>query len=320
MKQLFNYCSLPMYEADVLDARQTLKSFIGDFELDGIEQRVYQPLGQVPYKDLTVGVHLNYWPEWVSFYRNDQVLLNRSFSDTQQLKEYYGGAANVETWLEVIKSNLLEAISVQPEYLVWHVSNAGNAEVFTFNFNYSDADVLQVTAELFNNVCDVIPDDVTVLFENLWWPGLRLIDFNLVERFFASLNKTNVGIMLDTGHLMNTNRQLTSEAEGIGYVCRTVQALGSLKRLIKGVHLSCSLSGSYQQSFEKIVPLQVDYEALLTHIGKIDRHQPFTVPEAEAILEAVQPQYLVHELFYDNLTDLGGKLRQQQKACGLRSR
>ena len=81
-----------MYEADLSDVQQNLQSFLKEFELSGIEQRVYQPLGQVPYKDLTVGVHLNYWPEWVSFYRNDQVLLNRSFSDTQQLKEYYGGA------------------------------------------------------------------------------------------------------------------------------------------------------------------------------------------------------------------------------------
>lgn len=68
MKQLFNYCSLPMYEADLSDVQQNLQSFLKEFELSGIEQRVYQPLGQVPYKDLTLGVHLNYWPEWMSFF------------------------------------------------------------------------------------------------------------------------------------------------------------------------------------------------------------------------------------------------------------
>lgn len=68
MKQLFNYCSLPMYEADLSDVQQNLQSLLKEFELSGIEQRVYQPLGQVPYKDLTLGVHLNYWPEWMSFF------------------------------------------------------------------------------------------------------------------------------------------------------------------------------------------------------------------------------------------------------------
>ena len=48
MKQLFNYCSLPMYEADLSDVQQNLQSFLKEFELSGIEQRVYQPLGQVP--------------------------------------------------------------------------------------------------------------------------------------------------------------------------------------------------------------------------------------------------------------------------------
>lgn len=320
MKQLFNYCSLPTYEADFQDVKQNLQQFLREFDLAGIEQRVYQPLGQVPYGDLTVGVHLNYWPEWMSFFCSNQELLSRSFADEQQLKDYYGGAANVEAWLEVIKSNLQAALSTQPEYLVWHVSNAGNEEVFTFKFQYNDAQVLQATAALFNSVCHVIPDNVTVLFENLWWPGLRLLDPGLIENFFASLKCRNVGIMMDTGHLMNTNKFLTDECAGVAYICEVVDNLGDLKKLIKGVHLSCSLSGEYQQTFTKALPPQTDFAALLTHIAKIDRHLPFSDPGVAEVLEKVQPHYLIHELFYDNLTDMGVKLAQQQKACGFRSR
>ena len=35
MKQLFNYCSLPMYEADLSDVQQNLQSFLKEFELSG---------------------------------------------------------------------------------------------------------------------------------------------------------------------------------------------------------------------------------------------------------------------------------------------
>ena len=96
--------------------------------------------------------------------------------------------------------------------------------------------------------------------------------------------------------------------------------LGDLKHLIKGVHLSCSLSGEYQQQFAKVVPPKIDFAALLMHIAKIDRHMPFSDTGVSEILEKVQPQYLVHELFYDSLSDMSVKLSQQQKACGVRSR
>lgn len=320
MKQLFNYCSLPMYEADLSDVQQNLQSFLKEFELSGIEQRVYQPLGQVPYKDLTLGVHLNYWPEWMSFFCGNQKLLRQSFNSEQQLKDYYGGAANAEEWLNVIKSNLQAALSVHPEYLVWHVSNAGNEEVFTFDFKYNDEQILNATAAVFNSVCHIIPDNVIVLFENLWWPGLKLLEPGLVEKFFSLLKTKNVGIMLDTGHLMNTNMYLTDELAGIAYICQVLDKLGDLKHLIKGVHLSCSLSGEYQQQFAKVVPPKIDFAALLMHIVKIDRHMPFSDTGVSEILEKVQPQYLVHELFYDSLSDMSVKLSQQQKACGVRSR
>ena len=123
--------------------------------------------------------------------------------------------------------------------------------------------------------------------------------------------------MLDTGHLMNTNMYLTDELAGIAYICQVLDKLGDLKHLIKGVHLSCSLSGEYQQQFAKVVPPKIDFAALLMHIAKIDRHMPFSDTGVSEILEKVQPQYLVHELFYDSLSDMSVKLSQQQKALSL---
>lgn len=54
--------------------------------------------------------------------------------------------------------------------------------------------------------------------------------------------------MLDTGHLMNTNINLTSELEASIFIKDIVNNLGSFASLIKGVHLNCSLSGQYQKN------------------------------------------------------------------------
>lgn len=58
--------------------------------------------------------------------------------------------------------------------------------------------------------------------------------------------------MLDTGHLMNTNPELQTEQDGIEYILKTVKALGEDRKLIRGLHLNCSLSGDYVKTFERV--------------------------------------------------------------------
>lgn len=140
------------------------------------------------------------------------------------------------------------ALNLKPQYLVWHVSEANVQEIFTYNFYYNDRQVLLATSEVFNEVAKIIPDNVLILFENLWWPGLRLNSMENVVYFFEKLKHNNVGIMLDTGHLMNTNINLTSELEASIFIKDIVNNLGSFMSLIKGVHLNCSLSGQYQKN------------------------------------------------------------------------
>ena len=160
-------------------------------------------------------------------------------------------------------------------------------------------------------MADEIPANVTVLFENLWWPGLRLTDARKVKFFFERIERKNVGIMLDTGHLMNTNPRLRTEAEAADFVCRTVDKLGPYAELIKGVHLSCSLSGKYLRSFERKVPANLNAEAIWRHIAAIDQHKPFTTTAAKQILQCVQPQYVNHELAYETIEEMIPLMQQQ---------
>ena len=156
-----------------------------------------------------------------------------------------------------------------------------------------------------------------VLFENLWWPGLRLTNKKIVNTFFDLLKRDNVGIMLDTGHLMNTNPALNNEEEAADYLCKTIESLGKAKELIYGVHLSSSISGEYVGSFERSVPESLNPEKIMKHISQIDRHQAWTSSKIKDLFNIVQPRYVVHELYYDDLQELAKLVKKQQSAMGI---
>ena len=209
------------------------------------------------------------------------------------------------------------AKDLKPQYLVWHVSEANVQEIFTYNFYYNDRQVLLATSEVFNEVAKIIPDNVLILFENLWWPGLRLNSMENVVYFFEKLKHNNVGIMLDTGHLMNTNINLTSELEASIFIKDIVNNLGSFASLIKGVHLNCSLSGQYQKKFieQQFKFCEFDKHRLWEHIIKIDKHEIFQTKAPSFLIDYIQPQYVVHELAYDNLILLRNKIMAQSRNC-----
>lgn len=93
--------------------------------------------------------------------------------------------------------------------------------------------------------------------------------------------------MLDTGHLMNPNTELKSEAEGIQYICDTVNN-----------------------------PLsQIDSKTIWQHITSIDQHRPFIVEDVKEIINLINPEYIVHELSYQDLNDMEQKVKQQIHLC-----
>ena len=143
--------------------------------------------------------------------------------------------------------------------------------------------------------------------------GLRLIEPGIVDRFFCGLKKQNVGIMLDTGHLMNTNISLSNELEAVSFICQTVENLGMYKNYIHGMHLSCSLSGSYQKHSCKAVPESCSMTEIMHHVTSIDQHLIFKESGLKSLIECIEPSYLVHELFYDNLAELSVLVQTQQK-------
>lgn len=316
VKYLFNYPVIDWYEKELQLMGQSLGEYVASMKLDGIEQLIYDNNMILKYKELTIGVHLEYWSYWIDFWWNNQQRLDYIFESNEEKKHYYK-AQNIYEWIEYIKKNITLALNLKPQYLVWHVSEANVQEIFTYNFYYNDRQVLLATSEVFNEVAKIIPDNVLILFENLWWPGLRLNSMENVVYFFEKLKHNNIGIMLDTGHLMNTNINLTSELEASIFIKDIVNNLGSFASLIKGVHLNCSLSGQYQKKFieQQFKFCEFDKHRLWEHIIKIDKHEIFQTKAPSFLIDYIQPQYVVHELAYDNLILLRNKIMAQSRNC-----
>lgn len=316
VKYLFNYPVIDWYEKELQLMGQSLGEYVASMKLDGIEQLIYDNNMILKYKESTIGVHLEYWSYWIDFWWNNQQRLDYIFESNEEKKHYYK-AQNIYEWIEYIKKNITLALNLKPQYLVWHVSEANVQEIFTYNFYYNDRQVLLATSEVFNEVAKIIPDNVLILFENLWWPGLRLNSMENVVYFFEKLKHNNVGIMLDTGHLMNTNINLTSELEASIFIKDIVNNLGSFASLIKGVHLNCSLSGQYQKKFieQQFKFCEFDKHRLWEHITKIDKHEIFQTKAPSFLIDYIQPQYVVHELAYNNLILLRNKIMAQSRNC-----
>ncbi len=317
MKQLFNYYPLAEYEAELNEHYGSFGAYLTACHLSGAE--VFLPTEyHADLAEHTVGIHLPYLPHWIAFWKGDEARLRRQFASREKRRSYFSGADTRAEWVERVRISIRRALLYKPKYLVWHVSEADSGEIYTRDFRYTNEDVLESTAELFCSVADLIPHDVPVLFENLWWPGLTLTDKSKAEAFFRMIDRDLAGIMLDTGHLMNTNTALRTEEEAVDYILRTVDNLGDIADRIRGMHLQCSLSGDYATRALKKRPHGLTIEKEMAHIAAIDEHKPFRTDAMRRVIDRIRPKWLVHELYYDNLSHMHTMLTRTQELLGLR--
>lgn len=313
MLQLVNLSNYSSDEELIQHSSECLTDFLAYHHLDGIEMMFSADLNRQIYKPENIrGAHLRFWPSWLDFWRGDQAELVRQFGSVKNITACYG-ALTREAWLELYRKNIQMAVAAGVQYLVFHVGNVRTDELFSWHFSATDREVIEATIEVVNELSAAIPEDTVLLFENLWWPGLTLQDAKLVALLLEKVKHNNSGIMLDTGHLMNTNQNLTTETEGIHYILKVLDRLGSWQKAIRGIHLHQSLSGEYVKQSRGQVPINYTMTDIMTHVLKIDQHQPFTCPAAREIIEQVQPDFLVHEFMQVSLADWSQKVQLQQQ-------
>ena len=291
-----------------------LKNFLKQHNLDGLEIMFCDTWNERLHPtEVVQGVHLRFWPTWLDFWRGDKKELLKQFGSEDKIIACYGGLSR-EAWLAIYRANIRAAVRTGAKYLVFHVSHARIPEIFSWQFSATDSEVIEATIELVNELVAEIPPEIALLFENLWWPGLTLKKPKLVAKLLENVKHPNVGIMLDTGHLMNTNQELTSEAEGVDYILNILKALGDYQHFVRGVHLHKSLSGEYvKQSWRRKIE-QPDMTEIMNHVLKIDQHQPFATSNVQRLIDYIKPDFLVHEFMYSSMEELSQKIKVQQAA------
>lgn len=314
MLQLVNLSNYSSDEELIQHSAACLSDFLACHHLDGLEIMFCADWNRDIYKpEYLRGAHLRFWPNWLDFWRNDQAELLRQFGSVENITACYGGLKR-EEWLELYRKNIQTAVAAGVRYLVFHVGHVRFNELFNWHFSATDREVVEATIEVVNELAVDIPEDRVLLFENLWWPGLTLQDVRLVALLLEKVKHNNSGVMLDTGHLMNTNQNLKTEAEGVRYIHKVLDGLGSWQEAIRGIHLHQSLSGEYVNQSKRQVREDYAMADVMTHVLKIDQHQPFTCPEARSIIDRIQPDFLVHEFMQLTLADWSRKVQLQQQA------
>lgn len=270
--------------------------------------------------DLLVGYHLTFFPDWLDFYRQDKTALLRKFGSMEQVAYHYG-SASPETLLQLYRDDLQRAKALNAKYVVFHVSDVSLEEGYTYRWLHSDEAVIDASAEIVNLLLDGQDWPFEFLMENQWWPGLTFTEPDKTARLLDAVHYGRKGLLLDTGHLMNCNPAIRTQADGIAYIHAMLDAHGDLCRNIRGVHLHQSLSGAYVRTHTGAMPpdLPEDYNARFGvsygHILQIDRHHPWTTPAVADLIRRIDPAYLTHELSASGRKARLAAARRQINAC-----
>jgi hypothetical protein len=102
---------------------------------------------------------------------------------------------------------------------------------------------------------------------------------------------------------------------------QTVRNLGAFRDLIRGVHLTRSLSADYvTQSKDVRHPYQdatTFWERFVIahrHVTWIDQHDAFEDPGIARLFDWISPEYLVFEFTYADMAEWQAKIDRQKRA------
>ena len=305
-----DFCSNEELEKD-------MQCFSEKYGFDGFELIKFFDGDNSSLKEYIKGYHMRFFPSWMELYLEDFNSLYDELKDKKYFKSLCGGHSKKEL-IEYYKKELERAKELEVEYVVFHACNVKVTEAMTYDFKYSDKEVLNAVISIINEIFEDGEYDFKLLFENLWWSGLKLTNKEEIEYLLNGVKYKNVGFILDTGHMINNNRDIKNSKEGIEYIKKNLENIGEYKNLIYGMHLNYSLSGEYvnraiKENKEKNLSIAEIMNNVYQHVGSIDYHDPFEDKEIIHIIKSLPIEYLVFELIGDTREELEDKIQRQWK-------
>jgi hypothetical protein len=314
MKRIINFTTT-LYDTDRYRDNADLKAFYRELGFDGLElMRLGDNKNGIVTAEDVIGIHMRYFTTWMDLWTGDEGRLLSEFGDYDAVRQTYGGTIR-EALTQAFVDDLNAPPRVLPEYLVFHVSECNIAESILRRYHYGSEAVIDAVIELTYSFREAVQGSPALLFENLWYPGLNMLEPDMTFKLLEKAKYPNVGVMLDMGHLLNTNTALRAIDEGIEYIHRVLDLYGDLA-FIKGVHLHQSLSGEYAEGLMRTwTPPDGSYDerrrSVFPHIFKIDTHRPFASERVNELIERIQPEYLTIEQLSPDRFEHARNLKEQ---------
>lgn len=325
MKRLFHLSTIPRQLGWFNESWQEILDFVAKNNIDGIELGLTMDydLTKIP-KEIIDGVHLSFYPVWLDFWRGDEARVRKTVGDEAAVLATYGGL-KPEILIENYRKQYERAKALDAKYMVFHVSHVLPEDSFTWQFDYTDKEILEATIELVNSAFPADDEDgPMLLFENLWWPGLTYLDESLTKWFIESIHYKNKGYLMDVSHLILTNGKISNEQQAYNYIKHVIENLGETSKWIQAVHLNKTLPKFYMQRnhgyllerYRKEKDPVRKRQVLKTHINQMDCHKPFDHEMAKKIIDLVSPKYCVYETAPESRYELAYFIKKQNKALG----
>ena len=296
-----------------------MEQLVSSQNLNGVEMLTGHFPAPAEFKDLVRGVHLPYAVDWYSGWKGLHNL--DDVDDTQVAFLCYG--RDREEMVRTVREMILNAVPLEPAYGVIHAGSPNLLKVFSQDNGFSDHEVLVAFAELLNDAVAEMPDQkppFKLALENLWWPGLRLLDRAEVRILEEKLEFDDWGICLDTGHLMNALRDCRNELDAVESALKALDRIGdeSVDRICS-MHLHMSLSADYQaesmaqgeSSEYREADLNGKLNIAYPHFGRMDWHMPFQTAACAELVARAGPTHVTHEFITPGRDELMERLSTQ---------
>jgi sugar phosphate isomerase/epimerase len=304
----------------------------GILQAEGFDGYELYPVGEHAWESIPagmiLGMHLRFYPILKPFLIEDTRRLLEIFGNEETISTFYGGLTR-ESLIQNYRQQLALAQQLGCSYAVFHLAQSEFDYIYSWRFPWNWRDTVDICAELLNAVLVDSPFTGELLLENLWWPGsFRAIHAEEIEYALSRISYARAAIVLDTGHLLNTNQDIVSESQGIAFLIDSVRSLGAMRQKIRGVHLTRSLSAEYVTQTRRMPsPATANgsfwdrYHQAIEHVDRIDQHDPFENPAIAGLFEIIDPAYITYEFSYKSREEWLGKIRRQRRAmAGVHSR
>jgi hypothetical protein len=266
---------------------------------DGLEMLTSYDVPPEVFSDHTVTVHLPYATDWLSGWEG------RPYDVDESAVRYHMYGRDRDEVVDTISLAIDLAGRYNPRHGVMHACNADIPELFSHHYSRSDVQVIDAFCEMMNSVVSTFPGGeppFKLAFENLWWPGLRLLDVSGYRRLEGNLEFDDWCLCLDTGHMMNCLPGIYTEDDGIDALLKVFDRYPSdMVDRIDALHFHYSASSEYRDSFEERdfvegEDLRELFNEAYPHVTRIDQHMPFSSMRCNEILDVLCPDIVVHEL------------------------